>query len=157
MSAYMVNEDTLDLLASVALWGREGLFVYFYEDTLPPRSDLTAVRNEGNYYREGEAVELIKEELRLENQASLRARYGDGEQFDKGEKFRPIWSDQATVGQALGALRCYEYQASESNEWRNSYAKALCEAIRRNLCARVSGEAWDYDRPTTMSERVRII
>ena len=157
MSAYMVSEDTLDLLASVAGWGREGLFVFFSEDTLPPRSDLTAVRNEGNYYRDDHSPALIKEELRLENRASLRARYGDGEQFDKGEKFRPIWRDQATVGEALGALRCYEYQACESNEWRNSYAKALCEAIRRNLCAMVSGEAWDYTRPANMAERVRII
>ena len=81
MSAYMVSEDTLDLLASVAGWGRECLFVFSSEYTLPPRSTLDAVRGEGNYYRDDKTPALIKEELRLENQASLRARYGDGEQF----------------------------------------------------------------------------
>lgn len=156
MSAYLVNEDTLDLLASVAEWGREDLFVYFSDDTLPPRSDLVAVRGEGNYYK-GIHRALIKEELRLENQASIRARYGDDEDFDKGAPFKPIWEDQATIAQALGALSCYEYQASESDTWQKSYAFALCKAIRRNLCRKVSGDNWEYSRPAYLAERVRII
>lgn len=157
MSAYLVGEDTLDLLASVAEWGRsEGLFVYFGEDILPPRSDLKAERGQGNYYK-AEDRHLIKQELRLENQASLRARYGDDEQFDKGAPYRPIWQDQVKIGQALGALACYEYQACESDTWEKSYAKALCNAIRRNLCRIVSGDNWEFTRPANLAERVRII
>ena len=40
MSAYMVNEDTLDLIASVAMWSNHGLFIYASEGTLPPRGEL---------------------------------------------------------------------------------------------------------------------
>ena len=157
MSAYLVNEDHLDLLASVTEWNREGLFVYFSEDTLPPRSDLEANRGEGNYYTTSTHASLIKEELRLENQASLRSRYDDGEQFDKGRRYRPIYSDQVTHAEILGAISCYEYQASESDTWKNSYAHALCQAIRRNICRSISGSNWEYTRPANLAERVRII
>lgn len=156
MSAYMVSEDTLDLLASVAGWGREGLFVYFSEEILPPRSALNATREQGNYYKDADST-LIKEELRLENQASLRSRYSAEQEFDKGARFRPILQGQATIAQALGALRCYEYQACESNEWNKSYAKAICDSLRRSLCAMVSGDSWEYTRPASMAQRVRVI
>ena len=157
MSAHMVSEDTLDLLASVAGWGREPLYIYAGGDVLPPRSDLPANMGEGNYYGEKEGA-LIKEELRRENQASLWARYpDDGTNAGEGARFRPIWADQVSVGQALGALRCYEYQACESKEWEKSYAYALCQAIRRALCARISKDCWEYIRPANIGERVRIL
>jgi len=158
MSAFMVNEDTLDLLASVAGWGREPLYVYASDGILPPRSNLPANMGEGNYYRETERA-LIKEELRRENIASLWARYPNdaSEMIGEGAKFRPIYADQATIGDALGALRCFEYQACESNEWKDSYAFALCQAIRRTLCARIAGDAWEYTRPANVAERVRVM
>jgi hypothetical protein len=110
MSAFMVNEDTLDLLASVAGWRREDLWVYKTEEILPPRGDLQFEPG-GNYYGEKSSA-LIKQELRLENQASLWARYpDDADDFWKGREaaaFRRIHRDQATIGEALGALACYE-------------------------------------------------
>lgn len=157
MSAFLVNEDHLDLLASVAEWNRDGLFIYFGEDTLPPRSDLEAKRGEGNYYSTHDHASQIKEELRLENQASLRARYDDGEQFDKGEKYRPIYSDQVSHAEILGAISCYEYQACESDTWKKSYAYALCQAIRKQICRTISGNNWEYTRPANLAERVRLI
>jgi hypothetical protein len=158
MSAFMVSEDTLDLLASVAGWGRDRLFIYAGEDILPPRSDLPANMGEGNYYGEEEGA-FIKEELRRENEASLWARYpkDGGEMAGEGAKFRRIFSDQASIEETIGALRCYEYQACESDTWKNSYAFALCQAIRARLCARISGDNWEYMRPASMAERVRII
>lgn len=153
----MVEEDHLDLLASVTEWKGEGLFVFFGEDILPPRSALEAKKSEPNYYKSALEASLIKEELRLENQASLRSRYGSGEQFHKGERYRPIYSDQVTLAEVLGALACYEYQACESDEWRKSYAYALCQAIRKNICQRISGDHWSYSRPVNMGERVRLI
>jgi hypothetical protein len=47
----MVNEDTLDLLASVAGWRRDDLWVFMGDDTLPPRGEITFERG-GNYYGE---------------------------------------------------------------------------------------------------------
>lgn len=160
MSAFMVNDDHLDLLASVAEWGREDLWVYFSDEMLPPRSDLQAERG-GNYYRDRFHASLIKEELRLENQASLWARYpNDANEMWAGMEFREyrrIFDDQATTGEVLGALACYEYQACESETWKTSYAFALCQAIRKKICSQLSGSNWEYTRPANLRERVRVI
>ena len=159
MSAFLVNEDTLDLLASVAGWGREDLWVYMSEDILPPRGDLQFERG-GNYYGE-RASSLIKEELRLENMASLWARYPkDANLFWEGREpqaLKRIYADQANIGQALGALACYEYQACESENWESSFAFALCKAIRKALCSRISGDNWEYVRPADQAERVSLM
>jgi len=160
MSAFMANDDHLDLLASVVEWGREGIYVYFSDEMLPPRSDLEATRGEGNYYKTRTHASLIKEELRLENQASLWARYPkDANEMwhESKPNYRHILSDQATKAQVLGALACYEYQACESENWKHSYAHALIQAMRKSICRSISGDNWEYTRPATMSERVRII
>lgn len=158
MSAFMVNEDTLDLLASVAGWRRDDLWLYMSEDILPPRGEIQFERG-GNYYGE-RASHLIKEELRLENMASLWARYPkDANLFWEGiepEAFKRIYADQATIAQALGALRCYEYQACESENWQSSFAFALCKAIRKALCDMVACDHWEYERPAGLAERVSL-
>ena len=156
MSAYLVSNDTLDLLASVASWSRDDLFLYRGENTLPPRSELETSEN-GNYYNSSHSP-LIKQELFLENVASLRARYGaDDPNPIQPAKFRPIYRDQATIAQALGALSCYEYQACESENWVNSYAYALCQAMRKSLCRMVSGDSWEYMRPAHQAQRVSLM
>lgn len=160
MSAFMVNDDHLDLLASVTEWYREDLWVYFSDEMLPPRSDLPAERG-GNYYQNRFHAIQIKEELRLENQASLWARYpNDANEFWQGMEFREyrrIFDDQTTVGEVLGALACYEYQACESETWKNSYAYAICQAIRKKICSQLAGSNWEYTRPANLRERVRVI
>lgn len=160
MSAFMVNDDHLDLLASVTEWYREDLWVYFSDEMLPPRSDLPAERG-GNYYQNRFHAVQIKEELRLENQASLWARYpNDANEFWQGMEFREyrrIFDDQTTVGEVLGALACYEYQACESENWKKSYAYAICQAIRKKICSQLAGSNWEYTRPANLRERVRVI
>jgi hypothetical protein len=153
----MVNEDTLDLIASVTVWQNHGLFLYVKPGTLPPRGELS-------YPGEGESISYgsadrkhIKEELRLENMASLWARYPDNEHNTAREPFRNIFSDQASYAKALGALSCYEYQACESDQWRESYAYALCQAIRRALCALISDGEWEYERPAGLVTRVSLM
>ena len=158
MSAYMVNEDTLDLLASVTLWDRSGLWLYAGENTLPPRSELETSVN-GIYYTSSHAP-LIKEELRLENIASLWGRYpkdADTMAGNSRAKFRAIYDDQATIQEALGALRCYEYQACESENWQNSYAFAICQAIKATLIAKLSDGYWEYERPAGQAQRVSLM
>jgi hypothetical protein len=59
----MVNEDTLDLIASVAVWSNHGLFIYASEGTLPPRGELEyAGEGESVYYRASHLKD-IKQEL----------------------------------------------------------------------------------------------
>ena len=72
-------------------------------------------------------------------------------------RFKRIYADQATIGQALGALACYEYQACESENWESSFAFALCKAIRKALCSRISGDNWEYVRPADQAERVSLM
>lgn len=153
----MVNEDTLDLIASAATWGNRELFLYVTPGTLPPRGELS-------YPGEGESISYgsadrkhIKEELRLENIASLWSRYPDHSHDSDKREYRNIFSDQATYAQALGALACYEYQACESDQWRESYAYALCQAIRRGLCALISDGEWEYERPAGLVTRVSLM
>jgi hypothetical protein len=159
MSAYMVNEDTLDLIASVAVWSNHGLFIYAGEGTLPPRGELEyAGEGESIYYRASHLKD-IKEELRLENIASLWARYpkDGGDMVGEGAPFKAIYRDQATFAQVLGALACYEYQACESENWQKSYAHLLCVAIRKAICSLISEGEWDYERPTGMAQRVSLM
>lgn len=157
MSAFMVNEDTLDLIASVAVWQNHGLFLYVRPGTLPPRGELSFPGERESIYYSSSDLENIKQELRLENIASLWSRYPNQDHDTHREPFRPIYSDQATYAQALGALSCYEYQACESDTWRNSYAAALCVAIRKAICDLISAGEWEYDRPSTQAQRVSLM
>lgn len=154
----MVNEDTLDLIASVAIWSNQGLFIYASEGTLPPRGELEyAGEGESVYYRASHLKD-IKQELRLENIASLNARYTNNAGLaGEGAPFKAIYRDQATYGEALGALACYEYQACESDSWRNSYAHLLCVAIRKAICSLISEGEWEYERPAGMAQRVSLM
>ena len=160
MSAFMVNEDTLDLLASVPYWKNSGLYVWINDNTLPPRSDLRTEEGNGYRYIEYKTSDAkhIKEELRLENRASLWARYPKDadEMFSAGEYFSAIYSDQASYAEILGALTCYEYQANESENWLNSYAYAICQGIRRAICNLICEGHWEYDRPEGMPKRVAL-
>ena len=159
MSAFMVCEDTLDLLASVSGWGRDGLWVFIKEDTLPPRGEVPFER--GGIYLGEDKSSLIKEELRLENMASLWARYpNDADLFWKdrsSEGFNQIYPHQVTMGQVLGALSCYEYQACESKDWENSFAYALCVGIRKNICQKISGQNWEYVRPQDQVQLISLM
>jgi hypothetical protein len=158
MSAYMVNEDTLDLIASVAVWSNHGLFVYAGEGTLPPRGELEYAGEGQSVYYRASHLKDIKQELRLENIASLNARYPqDAGLAGEGAPLRAVYRDQATYGEALGALACYEYQACESDTWRNSYAHLLCVAIRKAICNLISEGEWEYERPAGQAQRISLI
>jgi hypothetical protein len=159
MSAFMINEDSLDLLASVASWTREGVFLYNRGDVLPPRSEIPFASADESIYYDNNNMKQIKEELRLENIASLWARYPNdgGEMARAGDTFRPIDRDQVTFAQVLGALACYEYQACESENWYNSYANALCKGIRKAICSMISDGQWEYERPAGMAQRVNLM
>ncbi len=164
MSAYLVNDDTLDLLTSALLWSNNPLAVRVQHpagpDTLPPRGDLAGSAGQPWVYYTHEDVQQVRDELKLENLASVRARYpnADFETLNTGAtRFRPIYQDQATPAEMLGALRCYEYQACETDEWELSHAYALCKAIKNRIVSQLSDGLWEYERSKSYAERVRII
>ena len=166
MSAYMVSNDTISLLASIAAYWRDGhsyggLTVYT-ESTPLTNSDLLDANNviyDSNrfgtsyewHYGGGTFSDLCRE-LYEGNKASLIARYGDSaagmyQDYDKSD-FSPIL-DRIAIGDVLGALRCYEYQACEVRDYSDSFNKALLDAITRKVIGLYS-TGWDYERPKTM-------
>lgn len=159
MSAFLVNNDTLDLIASVAAtWNKSsgigGLIVYQNINDEKPLNP-----NIYQEIKEAQGIALvsidyvmaddIKFELAIENVRSLNARYrDDSNDFQKVEPFRIISPYDVELSDVLGALACYEYQACESNEWEKSFAHALIEAIRRKVCSMIANNAWEYTRPS---------
>ena len=157
MSAYLVNDDTLDLLSSVACnWGQyahdDGLSLYFSPSVGLPISEELRERVESNDHYTHLAISntmsaLIKRELLLANLASLSTRY-PGDTWSESERSpcRFIARGEVTIGEALGALRCFEYQSCEIESWSDSFAYHLCVAIRRKLTGFIAGDAWEYSR-----------
>ena len=44
-----------------------------------------------------------------------------------------------TPGETLNAIACYEYQASEHDEWKTSLSRRYCTALRKHVCTMVAG------------------
>lgn len=161
MSAYLVSNDTLDLLASIPTLEISGnLDIYVKEDTLPPRSDLP-------YYRRGDEgwitltrknANEIKRELSLENLASVNTRYPNSRESHAGlEPYRTIFCDEISYPELLGAIACYRYQACESDTWPHSYAHLILENLEQIVIRKIRGSNWDYTRPANEPERISLM
>lgn len=171
MSAYLVNDDTLDLLASVATnWAESahdsGLPLYLSHSVAKPltldlieRVELGVEDWRVNITNTMGA--MIKRELLIANLASLETRYpstepGDGWQESERAPFRQIVRGEVRDGEALGALRCYEYQSCEVENWADSFAYHLSLALRRKIAGFIAGDAWEYRRPNREALRAKI-
>ena len=166
MSAYLVDDDTLDLLASfMARWSNDhhsdGVTFYLADDVLPPRTDGIEIETDqfGNRRVQitGNMAQAVKNELLAENKASLWGRYPAGraglgsaeEMLNERAPFRVIFSDMADLSDVAGSLHCYEYQSCETDEWEQSFAYALCQAARRKITTRLMNQKhdnWGYTR-----------
>ena len=85
--------------------------------------------------------------LRDENARSVEARYADCKSSNAmGTKnvytFRPVDKHLTDAG-ALAALQCYEYQSCESDDWTETLAFAVCQAIQANAIRQITkDEKW---------------
>lgn len=150
MSAYLVSNDTLDLLASIPMLEIGGkLDVYVRENTLPPRSDLYYHGATGWQSYERKHANEIKRELSLENLASVNDRYPNSRESHVGlEPYRPVYLiEDIDYSVILGAIACYRYQACETDSWLNSYAHLLLENLEQIVVRKIRGDEWDYTRP----------
>lgn len=161
MSAYLVSNDTLDLLTSIPTLEISANFnVYIKENTLPPRSDLP-------YYQRGNVgwitiarkeLSEIKRELSLENLASVNTRYPNSRESHVGyEPYRPILLESVDYPAILGAIACYRYQACESDTWPNSYAHLILENLENIVIRKIRGSNWDYTRPANEPKRISLM
>ena len=174
MSAYLVDNDTLDLLASfIARWSQDshmaGMDLYLEDSTLPPRTEEIEIEVDRFGRRRvlitNTMAQAVKNELLAENIASLWGRYpaGRGEGLDDAQgliserdRFRGIPSDEADLSDVAGSLHCYEYQACETDDWKLSFAYALCQGARRKIISHLMNQKednWGYTRKSRALSR----
>lgn len=139
MSAYVVHKDLIDLLVTVS--------------TKHGQYKRLNVEHQGILRQYGEGDENALGQLLIDaNYASVNYRY-DG--YANPYEYR--YNEVVNVGGAqnalipwshvLKAISCYEYQACEYPEWKDSIAKSACDAIRLKVCRFVSEDApWDWTR-----------
>ena len=143
MSAYILQDDTIDLLVTAGLYGTGvdgGLRVY----------------HEGEYYHftRYEHADKVGTILKTANYDSVNYRYkettevepyrynGNGITQYLGEVVIP-W------GQVLKSAYCYEYQSCEHPDWGGSLAKAIVDAITRKVGGFIADQCdaeWEWTR-----------
>lgn len=122
MSAYIMADDEIDTIVSYFIdpnngrdggaWLRMGVtsWDYLNRDNAPKVAAI----------------------LKAENIRSVNAKYAENEnpayvfEYDPKAKNRP-------VGNIIGALDCYEYQACETDDWHTSLAHEIIGGLRKHL------------------------
>jgi hypothetical protein len=164
MSAYQVNQDTIDLMVSVLVeWGRglrETPTTYTYgEHPTDPELPFAVGNGFAIVDTNHNTADALGRELIAANIRSLTARYSDGLSmvgyFPDDYTWRRVTTDHATVARAMGAVNCYRYQACEFDGWRGSFAAELSQRCLDKLVDMVA-EGWDYERPANSGTVVSI-
>lgn len=137
MSAYIVDEDTIDLLVTVAMFGGEW---------------RKGIRVRGQHYETVLDGNTLGAVLIAENVRSVNYRYGEndtpGSYEWKPAGIAKYLGGAIGWGDVLGALDCYEYQACETPDWHETLAYDVCQAIRRKVCGILSADCWEWSRET---------
>jgi hypothetical protein len=158
MSAFMVNHAHIDALVSLALWGPRGQDVApgrwfrpsWYAQPINARTsgdDLRALHREARI----ETADAVGQMLAEANARSVRYRYQDADECGMldgwAEPHEPVIYRHAlrpsglrpTAIEGLKIIACFEYQACEHPDWRESEALAFCRALRYALIACLPG------------------
>lgn len=133
MSAYIMNDDEINTIVS-----------YFL--------DPNAAYGEGAWLRLGESewnnlnrdnAPKVAAILKAENIRSVNAKYGENDnpayvfEYDRNASKRDI-------GEIIGALDCYEYQACETDDWHLSLAHEIVQGLRKHLLKTIAEERGTY-------------
>lgn len=158
MSAYLCATDTFDYLASFAQaactqarFGGRDITVY----AKPEMPDVPALVDanilDSRHDRvSGHNPSDVAAILRAENLRSLNARYGESAATfgDDGYTFQRInQTDPVTV---LKSLHCLRYQSCEAEDYGQTLASALLDAIERaaiNALPGYNDAPWGWTRP----------
>ena len=143
MSAFILGDDTIDLLvtAGVRGVGLDARLSVYHGD-------------KHHYWSRYEDTDSLGALLKTANYESVNYRYQEETPCEayhyNGNGIVPyLGSPVISWGQVLQAVRCYEYQSCEAPTWGESLAKAVCGAIRRKVCGIIADEAgaeWDWSR-----------
>ena len=91
-----------------------------------------------------ETAETIGQALVNTNLSSIIALYGLSTDLVAEGDMKPYqWphldEGLTTPAETLNAISCYEYQANEHDEWKDSLARRYCDKLRRHVCQLVPG------------------
>ena len=163
MSAYIVSKQHIDYLVQAAeVYSREFGISYHKSEERSKQYRKGAITSRAAWNTPEVTLgsnDDLGAMLWLENLQSVSERYPeDGD----GERPGPVGLSTVTMlsytyampkklltpVQALKALACYEYQACEHSEWKQSEAKDFCDGLRSALISALPGyeEAeWSHD------------
>lgn len=89
---------------------------------------------------EAEKAQATGKLLRLGNAQSLMERYGDSFEMYRedvdGYTFKPV-PDENLLG-IFVAVRSYDYQACETEDYRNTFPWKFCDDLCKAICAKLS-------------------
>jgi hypothetical protein len=126
MSAWFVGSYHVDALLS---WGRQNGAIVPTTEMNEPQYDLSKARLD--------TMTLIGKGLLAENIRSLRSRYGDrhnewmaGHEAEADAYVFTSLNEEFTPVTIIKACDCYDYQACETHDYRQTPAAAIIDAIR---------------------------
>jgi hypothetical protein len=162
MSAFLCNNDLFDLLSSTVTWGdrHDGEIRVVIDSSVEiPEACKSLATTYGDItivtFRHFD-TQILKNVLVMQNYISLNARYGDSIEHEP-IPFRFISQDfPNSLATVLGAVACYGYQACEDDGWRNSFAKAVTDAIQDKICRIISAGYWDFARNSVTPSVVKL-
>lgn len=124
MSAFLVNDHHINSLLTYA--NRERL--YFWNNTTNQRADFAHV----------DELQHFAEVLQAENLRSLNARYGDPV-LEPSINFEFVYQLRLSPVEVIKACDCYDYQACETADYRQTLAADIIDLIRTHAIRALPG------------------
>lgn len=145
MSAYLVSEGHINYIVNFIASRNGG------SSALPYVCRALSIAERAN---PDETLTLIGQALWDANQLSLNARYSD-EAANDAPVYRYVDRYDLPIKpvEVLSALRCYDYQACEINDYSNSPAAQAIDICRREAIRRLPGmDAAAWGAPAAWDE-----
>lgn len=114
MSCYICDNETISVIARA--------FVDYEEVFVNNNGFLLTTSKE------------IGQALLNQNYASVNFRYDEDE---KAPEFNPNFKIEYNEGDVIGCIRCYSYQACETNDWDDSNILRSLNRLMLNISARL--------------------
>lgn len=132
MSAFIMNEDEINTIVS-----------YFI--------DPNHIHGEGAWLHIGENYDYLNANNSAEvakilmdaNVKSVNERYNDETPHEYEFEYLPQ-ARKRPIGNIIGALDCYEYQACEAGDWNESNALEIVQALRKHLLKTIAEQDGTY-------------
>lgn len=139
MSAFILNEYHLRTMVEYALAQRVNAY------------------HKGKWYRSSDpgAADLFLTVLYRQNVRSVDARYQEGNEVES-LRYRPTGRPAVSAVQMIKACNCYDYQACETDDYYETLAYAISDAIRAAAGRLVPGyeeASWVIDEPEQVTRR----